>query len=73
LRASHRDFTKSQPFDLIRACAPVDLGHKAMPEARDKLRLGERTLLNHSAYSSDNLFLLSTENRKREEKEEKKT
>jgi hypothetical protein len=43
---------------LIRACAPVDLSHEALPEARDKFGLGERTLLYNGAHSSDDLFLL---------------
>jgi hypothetical protein len=43
---------------LIRACAPVDLSHETLPEARNKFGLGERTLLDNGAHGSDDLFPL---------------
>lgn len=67
--AAHRDFAQSETLNLVRACAPVDLSHKAVPKARDKLGFGERTLFNNGAYSSDDLLHLSNEQKKRERKE----
>ena len=55
-RATHRDFAQGKALDLIWACAPVHLGHKALPEARDEFGLRERTLLDNGVYSSDDLF-----------------
>jgi len=49
---------------LIRACAPVNLCHKALPKARDKFGLRERTLLNNGVHSSDDLFLYIISNPK---------
>jgi len=66
---AYRDFAQSKALDLVRACAPVDLSHEALPEARDKLRLGERTLLNNTAHSGDDLLLLQH----REKKAKKRT
>jgi len=54
--ATYRDFAQSKALNLIRACAPVHLSHKALPEARDKFGLRERTLLNDGVHSSDDLF-----------------
>jgi hypothetical protein len=55
-RATYRDFAQGKALDLIWACAPVHLSHKALPEARDEFSLRERTLLNNGVYSSDDLF-----------------
>jgi len=57
---------------LIRACAPVHLSHKALPEARDKFGLRERTLFNNGVHSSDDLFPCIFSNpRGRKEKKKK--
>lgn len=55
-RATHRDFAQGKALDLVWACTPVHLSHKALPEARDEFSLRKRTLLNNGVYSSDDLF-----------------
>src|SRR5216683_2307196 len=66
---AYRDFAQSKALDLVRACAPVDLSHEALPEARDKLRLGERTLLNNTAHSGVDLLSPSAPRKKRRKEE----
>ena len=64
---THRDLAQSKAFDLIWTCAPVDLSHEALPEACDNFGLGERTLLDNGAHSSDDLFpVLSNPKEKQE-------
>lgn len=36
---THPDFTQGQIFDLVRTCAPVYGGHKALPDTLDELCL----------------------------------
>jgi hypothetical protein len=52
------------------------LSHKALPEARDKFGLGERTLLDNGVHSGNDLFSFlfsnpKTENRKGKNRKKK--
>jgi hypothetical protein len=67
-RATHRDFAQGKALDLIRACAPIHLSHKALPEAPDKLSLRERTLLNNGLHSGDDLIPYIFSNRRAKKK-----
>ena len=57
-KVAHRDFAQSKALNLVRACAPVDLRHKALPETCDELGLGKRALLNNAAHRGDDLLIV---------------
>ena len=59
---------QGKALHLIHTCTPVNLSHKALPEARDKFGLREGTLLNNSTHSSNDLLVLLFSDPKKEGK-----